>query len=119
MSTEETASGAFAEHLASLGTEPINSHESDSRSRMNDFSSAVELLGELSHAGLDGVDESLLETVERLGKLADSVEGSLSDFNDDDPDVLELVDFVIESCDAVRQATLGDHSEAIDVEQRK
>lgn len=117
MSTEETASGAFAEHLASLGTEPINGHESDSRSRMNDFSNAVELLGELSHAGLEDVDECLQETVERLGKLADSVEGSLSDFNDDDPDVLELVDFVIESCGAVRQATLGDHSEGFDVEQ--
>ena len=82
--------------------------DGESRLRMADFSSAVELLGELAQAGLEDIDHALQGTVERLSKLADSVESSLSDFNDDDPDVVELVDFVIDSCSSVRTAAMGE-----------
>ena len=51
-----------------------------------------------------------------LGQLADSVESSLTDFNDDDPDVVELLDFVIESCRIIRQVAFSDR-EAVDQQQ--
>ncbi len=93
----------------------LNAVADDSRSPISEFAGAVELLSELSHAGLDDFDASLHETVEMLGTLADAVEASLSDFNDDDPEVLELVRFVVESCSTVQatvQQTSQDDNEA-------
>ncbi|OYP28334.1 response regulator [Rhodopirellula sp. MGV] len=76
--------------------------------RLADFTAAVELLAELGQAGLDDVDDVLGEAVERLGRLADSVESSLSDFNDDHPEVMELLDFVIESCGMIREVAFSE-----------
>ncbi|MEL6106627.1 MAG: response regulator [Planctomycetota bacterium] len=76
--------------------------------RLQEFSDSVELLSELSQAGLEDIDVGLQDTVESLAKLADSVEASLSSFNDDDPSVLESVAFIIEACKRVRQAALDD-----------
>lgn len=117
MSTEETSSGAFTDHLLSLGNQVDADQPAEAPNRMASFSHAVELLNELTDAGLEDVDECLHGTVERLGKLADAVESSLSDFNDDNPDVLELVDFVVEGCHSVRKAALGDNAGDLDVEQ--
>ncbi|MCA9138373.1 MAG: response regulator [Planctomycetales bacterium] len=117
MSTEETSSGAFTDHIDTLGNESTIDDGSAATKRMASFSQAVELLSELTDAGLEDVDECLHSTVAKLGKLADTVENSLSDFNDDNPDVLELVDFVVEGCHAVRRAALGDHSGDLDIEQ--
>ncbi|MCC9600153.1 response regulator [Stieleria sp. JC731] len=80
--------------------------------RLADFTAAVELLGELGQAGLEDMNELLGEAVDRLGRLADSVESSLTDFNDDHPDVMELLDFVIESCDMIRQVAFNDGQES-------
>lgn len=118
MSSEETFTSEFADHLATRDSESVTTEaDLETRGRMTDFSNAVDLLGELGNAGLEEIDECLLETVGRLGKLADSVESSLSDFNDDDPNVLDLVDFVIESCKAVRVAVVGDQSGDVHLEQ--
>ena len=114
MNNNETSSDAFANHVASLGPPVVGEGASTPKSRMADFCNAVELLHELTHAGLEDVDEQLQKTILRLGKLADSVEGSLSDCNDDDPDVFELVNFVIESCEVVRNVAVGDSSSEID-----
>lgn len=117
MSIEESSSDAFTEHVVSMGADASGNAGTGPKNRMADFSSAVELLHELTHAGLEDVDECLQDTVERLGKLADTVENSLTDFNDDDPEVLDLVNFVIESCNAVRDVALGDQSQDFNVEQ--
>ncbi|MCO8124661.1 response regulator [Stieleria sp. TO1_6] len=114
MSIENTSSDAFTRHMSEL---PINSmladssadRQPDARRRMNDFSDAIELLAELSQVGLEDIDANLQDAVESLGKLADSVETSLSDFNDDDPDVIDLVNFVVESCSAIREAAFGEN----------
>ncbi|MDM4017455.1 hybrid sensor histidine kinase/response regulator [Roseiconus lacunae] len=83
----------------------------ESDDRLTSFSAAVELLGELGQAGLEDVDDLLGEAVDRLGQLADSVESSLSEFNDDHPDVMDLLDFVIESCNMIRQVAFNDGQE--------
>ncbi|MDV6028589.1 MAG: response regulator [Phycisphaera sp. RhM] len=123
MSTQDASSGAFTEHLFSCEPGPTDASgapgaaESDATRRMVDFANAVELLHELTHAGLEDVDARLQDTVEKLGELADTVDRSLSDFNDDDPDVLNLVDFVVESCNSVRNVALGEHADEMDQEQ--
>ena len=83
--------------------------EDPSGTRLQEFSDAVELLAELSQAGLEDIDSILQETVDSLARLADSVEASLSTFNDDDPGVLESVAFIVEACKRVREAALGDN----------
>ncbi|KAA5544602.1 response regulator [Roseiconus nitratireducens] len=88
----------------------------ETRARMGQFSGAIDLLSEWSHSGIADSDESLQETIDMLSKLADSVEMSLSDFRDDQPDVSELVQFVIESCETVRQSVSSDDSDGIDYE---
>lgn len=117
MSSEETLSDAFTEHLASRGTASAAESDSETLNRMSDFSNAVDLLAELENAGLEDLDQCLLETVDCLGKLADSVEASLSNFDNDDPDILDLVDFVVESCNAVRVAVASDQSGDVPMEQ--
>ena len=115
MSHDENSAGAFAEHLAHLSESPVEG-AGEHAGGINEFSTAVELLGELSQAGLEDIDENLKEAVDRLSVLAESVECSLSDFNDDDPDVTELVEFVIESCNSVREVAFGDECGEIDTE---
>ncbi|QEF96339.1 Chemotaxis protein CheA [Stieleria maiorica] len=117
MSTEETSSGAFTDHVFSQETGSGDAPKPDNSGRMADFSTAVDLLHELTHAGLEDIDVCLQDTVEKLGQLADNVEHSLSGFNDDDPDVLELVDFVVQSSHSVRSVALGDQSGDLDREQ--
>ncbi|MEO1526758.1 MAG: response regulator [Planctomycetota bacterium] len=97
MSDHETMPDPFA-----------GSSEEGSGARLQEFSDAVELLSELSQTGLEDIDSALQETVDSLAKLADSVEASLSSFNDDDPSVLESVAFIIEACKRVREAALED-----------
>ena len=117
MSNEETSAGAFTEHLESMAHATTSPTPSDSTDRMTAFADALGTLSELIHTGLEEVDESLQETVELLGKLADQVEHSLSDFNDDDPDVMDLVDFVVESCDSIRTVATGDSTDELDFDQ--
>ncbi|MEM6469125.1 MAG: response regulator [Planctomycetota bacterium] len=86
---------------------------------VNEFSASVDLLCELSQGGLTDENETLQTTVQSLSSLADSVESSLTDFNDDDPEVIELLGFVVESCDLVRKLATessGDdqHREALE-----
>ncbi|WP_182865516.1 hybrid sensor histidine kinase/response regulator [Rhodopirellula sp. JC639] len=117
MSTDETSSGAFTDHVFSRESGTGDAPKPDNSGRMADFSTAVDLLHELTHAGLEDIDVCLQDTVEKLGRLADNVEHSLSGFNDDDPDVLELVDFVVQSSHSVRSVALGDQSGDLDREQ--
>ena len=118
--SHDEITNAFADHVDAFGTgSDGGDHLADDSKTLSEFAEAVELLAELSQAGLGDVDQSLQDTVELLGKLADSVESSLSAFNDDDPEVLETVDFVIDACGSVRDAALaeniGENDEALDV----
>ncbi|MEO1615347.1 MAG: response regulator [Planctomycetota bacterium] len=81
---------------------------------MNEFSAAVDLLCELSHGGMAEQNAELQVTIEQLSSLAENVESSLTDFNDDDPDVIELLGFVVESCDLIRHLATGDGQDGLD-----
>ena len=69
---DDTSSNAFTQHVETIGSSPVRSDSLDltgnANSRMDAFSDAVELLAELSQAGLGDVDQGLQETVEQLGE---------------------------------------------------
>lgn len=92
-------------------------HANGDAATLTDFSTAVDLLSELSQAGLEDTDDRLHEVVAQLSCLADAVDSSLSDFNDDDPEVIQMVQFVVNSCSTIRQALTGDGSDPLDSDE--
>ncbi|MEM0926577.1 MAG: Hpt domain-containing protein, partial [Planctomycetota bacterium] len=105
---EASVADAFEEASQHDGTESPS--VDPSADLANEFSAAVDLLCELSQGGLADHSAELQSTVEQLSTLADSVESSLTDFHDDDPEVIELLGFVVESCELVRNFATEDHS---------
>lgn len=84
---------------------------------LTEFATAVDLLSELSQAGLEDTDDRLHEVVAQLSCLADAVDSSLSDFNDDDPEVIQMVQFVVNSCNTIRQTLTGDDGDQLDSDE--
>lgn len=111
MSELSDYSNAFSEHAAA--TPP----GSPQRSRMSEFADSVELLADLQQAGLADLDQGLEDAITLLGRLADTIQENVNDFDDDNPTVSDRIEFVIAAVAQVRQVVLSDEADAVDQEK--